>query len=508
MISSFFVLSPRGDTILSKMYRTRPEVGAHERSHTEAFFRRIKFWNEMGHDSMSTSGGPIDNIDPNGDGTQHHIKKDPPPVFTMPDGQSYLHVNRNGLIFACSTDKNVSPCAVIEVSFQSVSYFSISSKQTLNVIMYYKNKFDIQLLSRIAKVFKDYCGTLSEEAIRKNFILLYELLDEMLDYGYPQVTRTENLKAFVYNEPIVVTAIPNTGKMINPKTASASAVHKPVIGSVNSNGKTVNQSQKNEIFVDILERLNVIFNNNGYVVNSTIDGCIQMKSYLAGNPELRLALNEDLIIGKKNAPVNNYGALVLDDVSFHDCVNLSEFERGRILSFFPPDGEFVVLNYRVTGDYRTPFRVFPAVEETGPKSFEITIMARAEMDPAHFGANVLIELPLPRCTASATCSLISSSNVVSPHAEFSQLEKKVVWSMKKFPGGSEQTLKVKVTLDKACTSQIRREIGPVNMNFEIPMFNVSTLNVRYLRIAENMPGYAPYRWVRYVTQSYSYVIRM
>ena len=216
----------------------------------------------------------------------------------------------------------------------------------------------VQLLSRIAKVFKDYCGTLSEEAIRKNFILLYELLDEMMDYGYPQVTRTENLKAFVYNEPIVVAAVPNTGKMINPKTASANAVHKPVIGSVNAKGKTVNQSQKNEIFVDILEKLNIIFNNNGYIVNSTIDGCIQMKSYLAGNPELRLALNEDLIIGKKNAPANTYGALVLDDVSFHDCVNLSEFDRGRVLSFFPPDGEFVVLNYRVTGEYRAHFESF------------------------------------------------------------------------------------------------------------------------------------------------------
>jgi AP-4 complex subunit mu-1 len=56
--------------------------------------------------------------------------------------------------------------------------------------------------------------------------------------------------------------------------------------------------QKNEIFVDILERLNVLFSPNGYIVNSSIDGCIQMKSYLSGNPELKLALNTDLVIGK------------------------------------------------------------------------------------------------------------------------------------------------------------------------------------------------------------------
>ena len=44
------------------------------------------------------------------------VKRDPPPVFVMPDGQSYLHVNRNGLIFGCATTRNISPCTVIEVS--------------------------------------------------------------------------------------------------------------------------------------------------------------------------------------------------------------------------------------------------------------------------------------------------------------------------------------------------------------------------------------------------------
>ena len=31
---------------------------------------------------------------------------------------------------------------------------------------------------------QDYCGVLSEESLRKNFVLVYELLDEALDYGY------------------------------------------------------------------------------------------------------------------------------------------------------------------------------------------------------------------------------------------------------------------------------------------------------------------------------------
>lgn len=46
-----------------------------------------------------------------------------------------------------------------------------------------------------------------QEAIRKNFILVYELLDETLDYGYPQGTSTETLKNHVRNEPILVDSV-------------------------------------------------------------------------------------------------------------------------------------------------------------------------------------------------------------------------------------------------------------------------------------------------------------
>ncbi len=154
MISNVFVLSPRGDTIISKMYRTNPSIGAHERTHTEAFFRKVKFWNEMNNTNSSSSSHSKRNGESSSDGGKNNsgggggggssssshysnvesdglmmmnatergggfvddgVKRDPPPVFIMPDGQSYLHVNRNGLIFGCATARNVSPCMVIEV---------------------------------------------------------------------------------------------------------------------------------------------------------------------------------------------------------------------------------------------------------------------------------------------------------------------------------------------------------------------------------------------------------
>jgi AP-1 complex subunit mu len=45
-------------------------------------------------------------------------------------------------------------------------------------------------LHEILKVFTGYFGRLEEESIRDNFVVIHELLDEMLDFGYPQVTNT------------------------------------------------------------------------------------------------------------------------------------------------------------------------------------------------------------------------------------------------------------------------------------------------------------------------------
>ena len=79
--------------------------------------------------------------------------------------------------------------------------------------------------------------------------------------------------------------------------------------------------------------------------------------------------------------------------------------------------------------------------------------------------------------------------------------------MKKFQGGVEHAFRAKITLSAMCTAQARKEVGPVSLTFEIPMYNVSNLQVKYLRIAEQSKAYHPYRWVRYVTRSSSYVCR-
>ena len=131
-----------------------------------------------------------------------------------------------------------------------------------------------------------------------------------------------------------------------------------------------------------------------------------MKSYLQGNPELKLALNEDLIIGKSGkSGGRGQDGVALDDCNFHECVRLDELEHNRTLSFVPPDGEFAVLNYRVTNEFRQTFRIFPFFELLSPYKVEIIIKIRGDIPEQNYGGNVNIELPVPAMVQTVTTEL-------------------------------------------------------------------------------------------------------
>ena len=71
---------------------------------------------------------------------------------------------------------------------------------------------------------------------------------------------------------------------------------------------------KNEIFVDIIEKVTCLFSRNGTILSSGIDGSIKMKSYLKNSPELRIVLTDDVIIGK-----TSYGAGRMELAGYNFC---------------------------------------------------------------------------------------------------------------------------------------------------------------------------------------------
>jgi hypothetical protein len=43
--------------------------------------------------------------------------------------------------------------------------------------------------------------------------------------------------------------------------------------------------------------------------------------------------------------------VAIDDITFHRCVRLAQFELNRVISFTPPDGAFELMSYRITQQY-------------------------------------------------------------------------------------------------------------------------------------------------------------
>eukprot|EP00039_Didymoeca_costata_P001126 m.49951 g.49951 ORF g.49951 m.49951 type:complete len:448 (+) comp10641_c0_seq1:128-1471(+) len=447
MISQLFILTPRGDTVVAKDYR-----GDCPRGTSDIFFRKLRSY-----------GG------------------DPPPIFSI-ETVHFIHIKRNGLYFVCTTKFNIAPTMALE------------------------------LLTRLSNLCKDYCGVLTEESIRLNFVLIYEILDEAIDFGYGQTTTTEELKQFIYNDSVAVEGTTTDtqgfsrlssddgfGKRKQKKSVPSSAPNKPI-----SRRLTGERDRKNEIFIDLLERLTVLFDTNGNVLRSEIDGCIQMKSFLQGLPELRVGLNEDLVVGKQPG----MGSVIcVDDCNFHECVNLGEFEHDRTLVLRPPDGEFTLMNYRISGNtqHALPFRVVLSFEDTrGYGSTDVIVRLDCDIPSKSHGSNITVRVPLPKSVSSCAYELGAPGQQV----EYKKDEKVAIWKLNKVSGGLSYYCKLKVMTSEEDKKNVSMEVGPVSLDFEVPMYVCSGLAIRFLRVLERGRNYVPFRWVRYITHSDSYVFRI
>jgi hypothetical protein len=53
---------------------------------------------------------------------------------------------------------------------------------------------------------------------------------------------------------------------------------------------------------------------------------------------------EDVKIANNKASKSR--TVEMDDLKFHQCVDMNKFESERLIEFVPPDGEFELMNYR------------------------------------------------------------------------------------------------------------------------------------------------------------------
>ena len=86
------------------------------------------------------------------------------------ENNSYCFVNHNNLIF-----------------------LSISTSNSNSLLVF-------TFLYQLIEVLTEYFKSVEEESVRDNFVIIYELLDEMMDNGYPQTTEFKILNQFIQTE--------------------------------------------------------------------------------------------------------------------------------------------------------------------------------------------------------------------------------------------------------------------------------------------------------------------
>jgi len=375
-----------------------------------------------------------------------------PPCFSH-EGINYLYIRHNNLYVLALTKRN---------------------SNAVEIILF---------LHRVVEVFTEYFKELEEESIRDNFVIIYELLDEMMDFGYPQTTETKILQEYITQESHKLEP--------TPPIAVTNAV------SWRSEGI---RYRKNEVFLDVIESLNLLVNSNGNVLRSEILGAIKMKCYLSGMPELRLGLN-DKVMFESTGRTSRGKAVEMEDVKFHQCVRLSRFENDRTISFIPPDGEFELMSYRLNTQVK-PLIWVECIVEGHSGRIEYTVKSKAQFKRRSTANNVEITVPVPDDADTPRFR----TNIGSVH--YAPEKSAIVWKIKQFAGAKEFLMRAELGLPSVRGTESERTKRPISVKFEIPYFTTSGIQVRYLKIIEPKLQYPSLPWVRYITQSGDIAIRL
>lgn len=450
-ISQLMILSQRGDRLAFKQYRSDVP-----RSTDDMLFKKYGCWD--GAMSQAPPG-------------------DCPPFFTE-RGVHFCVVRRRHLFFVCTTRENVSPNTLVEV------------------------------LLRIVAVIQDFLGVLSEESIRRNFSLVYELWDEMVDYGIPQELDTERLRPYVHHDVVAVSDCEAPTETLLDRLKRAELTER--VKRSDAAATSVLQrgdSDRNEVFVDLLERVSVVFGADGSPLAAQVDGSLHIKSFLKGTPTLYLGLHSGVAVRESTHPSEARGASVLlDSICFHELCNHSRFDAERLVVVQPPVGETCLLNYRVSASIQFPFQLRAALDVRAAHRGELSLRVRSDFSPRATAVGTRVRVPLPPQTTGATVELAPGATDQS--FEYRAAEHEVDWVVPRFSGGMEHACRVCFTTADPMTPAMQRQVGPLSLLFEVPQHSVSGMRVDSLRIEERSSAYRPERWIRCVAQGDSYVFRL
>ncbi|XP_016389853.1 AP-1 complex subunit mu-1-like [Sinocyclocheilus rhinocerous] len=314
-------------------------------------------------------------------------------------------------------------------------YLVAITKRNTNAALVYS------FLYKLVEVFIEYFKSLEEESIRDNFVTVYELMDEVMDFGFPQTTDSKILLEYITQQGHKL----EVGAPRPPAT---------VTNAVSWRSEGI-KYRKNEVFMDVIESVNLLVSATGSVLRSEILGCIKINVVLSGMPELRLGLN-DKVLFEITGREDNYAVKPLIWI---ESV-IEKFSHSRV---------------------------------------EIKVKARSQFKSRSTANNVSILVPVPSDADSP------KFKTTTGQAKWLPEKSAVEWNIKSFPGGKEFMMRAHFGLPSVESGELEAK-RPITVKFEIPYFTVSGIQVRYLKIIEKS-GYQALPWVRYITQSGDYQLR-
>jgi hypothetical protein len=117
----------------------------------------------------------------------------------------------------------------------------------------------LTFLSAFATVLEDYLDPLSSDVIVDHFYLVYELLDEVMDYGYPQTLDSGELREYILRD--------------KPRDPSAQPASVPVAATCVVSWRTEGvDDSSNEVFVDVVEKVAMVVAKSAAAMHSEIVG--------------------------------------------------------------------------------------------------------------------------------------------------------------------------------------------------------------------------------------------
>ncbi|KAF9057497.1 Mu homology domain-containing protein [Panaeolus papilionaceus] len=368
-------------------------------------------------------------------------------------------------------------------------------------------------LQTFVEILKEYFGNLSAATLKENFDVVYQLLEETLDSGGHPLTTSSNALRDIVLPPSLLTKLLNVAGANLTATINSGAGLGAAGGPFSSTipwRKAGLRYTHNEIYFDIVEELQAIVNRHGVPLVSQVFGKIESNAKLSGTPTCLLSFNN---------------ANVLSDCALHPCVLLQRWLRDKTLSFVPPDGKFILAEYRYT-----PNTASPAAQRSGETSTAAMIgrdivplpfVIKSSFDLQDFNAsfdinftsrlttrpleNVVVELNLGHGASGIKCvaargmgglgrggggmDLSGGGNVGASWA-FDSKKKVLKWEISAVPPSSTWSLRGSFTTPTIAP----RPSHALQVRFEIQSHTFSSLKVEQLKVTKE--EYKPYKGVR------------